>query len=226
MSSAQAGKLPIWVADIAMGAVWENGGATQTLLLAPDVEKTYVANKSTNALFNGEIFLGLQSALPYNVALQYGVTALATTNAPLSGTIYDMGDPEFNNYDYSYNLQHTAVALKGKLLADLHYWVNPWLSASVGIGFNNSNAFQNTPLIFEADTTPNFASKTATAFTYTVGAGLQKTLTTHWQVGAGYEFSDWGHSQLGAAAGQTINRGVGLNHLYTNGILFNFTYLG
>lgn len=42
--------------------------------------------------------------------------------------------------------------------------------------------------------------------------------------GIGYEFADWGRSQLNRAPGQTLNSGLSLSHLYTNGFLFNLTY--
>ena len=71
----------------------------------------------------------------------------------------------------------------------------------------------------------NFASNTTTAFTYTLGAGVQRYLNPHWQAGIGYEFADWGRSQLNRALGQTLNSGLSLSHLYTNGFLLNLTYL-
>lgn len=80
-------------------------------------------------------------------------------------------------------------------------------------------------LIEEALATPDFKSHTETALTYTVGAGIQKALNAHWHVGAGYEFADWGKSHLNRAAGQTLNQGLRLNHLYTNGVLLNLAYL-
>jgi hypothetical protein len=40
----------------------------------------------------------------------------------------------------------------------------------------------------------------------------------------GYEFADWGQSHLGSAQGQTLGRGLSLQHLYTNGLMFNLTY--
>ncbi|HHX3357169.1 TPA: outer membrane protein, partial [Legionella anisa] len=95
----------------------------------------------------------------------------------------------------------------------------------VGVGFNRAHDFTNTPLIFEALPNPDFADHTKTAFTYTLGAGVQKALNDHWQIGAGYEFADWGKSELGRAFGQTMNSGLALNHLYTNGVLFNLTYV-
>lgn len=101
----------------------------------------------------------------------------------------------------------------------------PWVSASLGVGFNNAYSFNNSSNLFQALPNPNFAPHTETAFTYTIGTGLQKILSQHWQVGVGYEFADWGQSQLNRASGQTLNSGLSLNHLYTNGLMFNLTYL-
>ena len=56
INTAYAGEFPTWVGDISLGATWENGGHPQTLFLAPEINKTYVANKTTHALFNGELF--------------------------------------------------------------------------------------------------------------------------------------------------------------------------
>ena len=53
-----------------------------------------------------------------------------------------------------------------------------------------------------------------TALTYTLGTGVQKILNAHWQVGVGYEFSDWGQSSLGRASEQTLHSGLELNHVY------------
>lgn len=71
---------------------------------------------------------------------------------------------------------------------------------------------------------PNFASNTTAAFTYTLGVGVERNINLHCQVGIGYEFADWGMSQLSRASGQTLNTGLSLSHLYTNGLLFNLTY--
>lgn len=214
-----------WVGTLSAGPVWQNSGETQTFFLAPDIEKTYTANQSTNTLFDGEVFLGIQKMLLQNLQGQLGLAVAATSNANLSGNIWDDADPEFDNYTYSYKVQHTHVAVKAKLLAGSDYWLIPWVSGSIGVAFNNAHSFNSSPIIFEAVPTPNFASHTVTACTYTLGAGVQKVLSTHWQIGVGYEFADWGKSHLDRAEEQTLNNGLVLNHLYTNGILFNLTYL-
>ena len=71
----------------------------------------------------------------------------------------------------------------------------------------------------------NFSSHTNTTFTYNLGVGIQRVLNQNWQIGIGYEFADWGKSQLGIASGQTLNSGLKLNHFYTSGLLFNLTYV-
>ena len=214
-----------WVATLSAGPVWESAGSTQTLNLSPTIEKAYVADQSNHTLFDGEFFLGLQKTISQTMQGQLGLAVAANSTATLSGVIWDDALPEFDNFIYNYKIQHTHVAVKGKLLADSGYWLIPWVSGSIGVGFNNAHSFLNTPIIFEALPTPNFASNTETVFTYTVGAGVQKALNNHWQVGIGYEFADWGKSQLSRAEGQTLNSGLTLNHFYTNGVLFNLTYL-
>ncbi len=214
-----------WVATLSAGPVWENTGQTQTFFLAPEIEKTYAARKSTHTMAAGEFFVGLQKSLDYQLLGQLGLAIAAAGNAKFSGEIWDDADPAFNNYNYNYTVQHAHLAVKGKLLWDRGYWFTPWLSASVGVGFNRAYGFDNTPVIFEALPNANFTNHTTTAFTYTLGIGVQKTLSEHWQTGIGYEFTDWGKSQLGRAEDQTLNSGIALNHLYTNGLLLNLSYI-
>ena len=213
-----------WVSTLSVGPVWEQAGDTQSFYLTPEIDKTYAAHQSTNTLANADFFVGKQKKLSKSIQAQLGLDVAATSNASLSGLIWDDEIPRFANYSYSYKIQHSHIAAKSKVLIDKGYWLTPWISGSLGIGFNTAHDFQNTPLINEAVVNPNFASHTQVAFTYTVGVGLQKTLNQHWQAGLGYEFADWGQSLLGRAAEQTLNNGLALNHLYTNGILFNLTY--
>ena len=68
-----------------------------------------MANQSTQALFDGEVFLGLQKPLTQTLQVQIGLAVAATSNANLSGMIWDDADPSFNNYTYSYQLQHQGL---------------------------------------------------------------------------------------------------------------------
>lgn len=222
------GSVSTWkrVATLSAGPVWARAGETQTFYLVPEIEKTYVVNKSSQILTSGELFLGGQKLLSGDWYGQLGLAVGLSGNAKINGIIWDDADPQFDNYSYSYKIFHTRVAAKGKVLKDCGGWVTPWVSASLGAAFNRAYGFKNTPLIFEALPNSNFGDKTKTAFTYTVGAGLQKNIFNNWQVGAGYEFADWGQSELARASGQSLNSGLKLDHLYTNGVLFNISYVG
>lgn len=207
-----------FVSTLSLGQSWEHAGEAQTINLAPDITKIYTANSPTYTLMTGDLFLGVQSSLPHNFQGQLGFDVGATSSADLSGNIWDDANPEFNNYMYQYSIRHQHIAIKGKLLHDCHWPVLPWISATVGVGFNTAYGFTNTPTIFEAVASPNFASHTTHAFTYAIGLGAQYTLNKNWQIGLGYEFADWGKSQLAAP-------GPSLSHLYTNSLLLNLTYL-
>lgn len=214
-----------WLGTLSSGPNWGQGGKTQSFYLTPEIDKAYVARLNTRVFVNGEVFIGLQKKLPRFFLGQLGLAVASTSNVPLSGEIWDEGDAVFANYRYTYKIQHAHLAVKGKLLADLGFWVTPWVSASVGVGFNKAYAFNNTTTIFEAVANPNFINNTQSTYTYTIDLGIQKALSERWQVSVGYEFADWGKSSLGRAPEQTLNSGLKLSHLYSNGLVFGLTYL-
>jgi len=214
-----------WVTSISVGLGAASAGQTQTFNLAPGVSKRYVAKKTRNFLPEGELFWGVQKGLNFlQLQGQVGLAVATTGNAKLQGKIWDDTNLQFNNHNYQYKIRHSGIALKGKLLADRGYWTLPWISASLGLGLNQAHTYTNAPTIFEAQPTSNFASHTTMGFSYTLGVGVQQIINDNWQIGLGYEFADWGKSELGRAPGQTMNSGLSLNNLYTNSILLNFTY--
>ena len=196
-----------WMSVISAGPAWEHAGKNQSFYLTPEIEKTYVAHQSIHTLAIGELFIGMQKTLSKSIQTQLGLAVAATSEASLTGLVWDDVDLQFANHSYRYKMQYSHLGVKSKILMDKGYWLTPWISGSLGIGFNSSYAYKNTPLIDEAIVNPNFASYTQIAFTYTVGAGVQKSLNQHWRVGMGYEFADWGKSKLGRAAEQTLNSG-------------------
>lgn len=211
------------VISLSLGGAWENNGDTQTRYLTPTIEKTYKAHRTTHGLINAELFMGNEWCLPHRLQGQLGLTLAATNDATLSGNIWDDADPQFNNYQYHYEMQHTHLAVKAKLLTDRYDSLLPWVSVSMGVAFNRAHHFNSRPTIFEAVPTPDFKPNMSTAFTYTLGFGIQRKLNDHWQVGIGYEFADWGKGHLARADEQCIGTGLTLNHLYTNSILINLT---
>ena len=121
--------------------------------------------------------------------------------------------------------ENTYDAIK-KTKFHLNNWslLQPYISGSLGVGFNRANDFTSIAKLSEESPGFIFQSKTTTALTYTVGIGVQRSLTTNIHVNIGYEFTDWGQSSLSSAPAQTINSGLSLSHLYTNALQFGLTY--
>lgn len=105
-----------WIGSVSIGPIWEDAGQTQTFYLAPNIIKTYAAAKPSHVLADGEVFVGIQKELPKAFLGQLGLAVAVTSNAKLSGNIWDDADSTFNNYSYGYQIQHTQVAVKGALL--------------------------------------------------------------------------------------------------------------
>ncbi len=222
-----------FVMALSAGPSWQdvNTGETQTFSLTPRITKTFARRNQRRTVTEGELFIGLQTDLSDAFQFQYGLELATTSDGRLSGNVWDDANSRFNNYTYSYEIQHSLIAAAGKILLSRCeglipcYGFIPWAGVSLGMAFNYSHGYENTPLIFQAVPTSNFTSHTKTSFSYTLALGLQKALSEHLQLGANYEFADWGKSRLGRAAGQTLNTGLTNDHLYTNGVLFNMTYI-
>lgn len=213
-----------YLASISAGPAWGSGGTTQNIWVEPSVLKAYDPNTKQQLFGYGEVFAGLDFPINTRLNSQLGLVVGFSNNAPQSGDIWDDADNEFNNYSYRYDLQHTFVGLKGKVLLKNTYYVVPWLSADIGLGINSAKNYSNTPKIFQAIPSPNFINNTDLTFSYRVGAGAQYNLTERAQIGIGYEFADWGNSALGPITGIQSADAISMNHYYVNELMVNLTY--
>ena len=120
-----------------------------------------------------------------------------------------------------------AYFCKAKILSEWKRTISTYIAGSVGIGFNRSSKFLESPYIPEEVPAPPFSDGSINnALTYSAEIGIQKALNQNMFVGIGYNFSDWGKSALGPAQGQTTSSGITMNHFYTNGLQINFTTVG
>ncbi len=214
-----------FVGSLSVGPDFASGGNTQTLPLGPELTRTFTANQPGNTLANVEVLLGVQQPFTRHLQWQIGLDAATTSGATLSGNIWDDASPVFNNYTYRYQLKHTQLGLKGKLIGNYGWSFMPWLSLMLGVGFNEAYSFANTPIIFEAVPTADFTEHTTTTFTYGLGVGVQRTLAKHWQVGLGYEWVNWGKSQLGSLIGGSNSQTISISHFYASSVMLNVTFL-
>jgi hypothetical protein len=214
-----------WMFSIKGGAALIQNKETKTFYLAPGIEKSYAAINSNNVEGNFALFFGIQKILSPSLLGRIGIGAGFTTTTQLSGNIWDDADVQFNNFKYEYDLQHTQVTLDTKLLADVGLVVLPWISGSLGVGFNHASNFNSTPTVCGVLPIPNFTTQKTTGFTYGFGLGVEYPLREHLQIGLGYEFTRWGNNELGRAPEQTLNSGLSFNNIYSNGILLNLNYI-
>lgn len=212
------------VVTLSVGPGWYLPSTTQTIALEPDVIKTYVDDGKTRVLTSAELFFAIQCYAGAQIYSQTGITAGYAGNAALRGDIWEDNNPNFNNYFYRYQINHGRVGIKEKLIGDWGYFVQPYISGSFAVAFNNAFDFTISPKITEEVAAPAFTSNTKTGFAYTVGAGMQVNLTKCWQAGVGYELLELGKSQLGAAAGQLVNQGIRVTHLYAHQLQFSLSY--
>lgn len=215
----------IWspIITLSGGPAWTTPG--QALYLYPLVPfpqvNYYLPTNGTSTIATGEIFFGLRHLILSEIIGELGLGIAGATDAEVSGVI------DVNRFPgagvYNYKVDHGRIELKGKLISS-RCRVQPYISGSFGAGINNSHDFRAAtidPFLFPA---PWFGNQANIAFSYTFGAGLQYVLNRNWQVGIGYEFADWGTSQLGPDKLTAIN-GPNLTHLYTNELLFSLSYL-
>lgn len=216
---------PEWmkVLAVSIGPAWTSNGISQTISYEPDLQYAYLARKVTSALLSGEAFAGLQHELAPWGLIQFGIAGAATTYARLDGDALVDADPDFNLFTYGYKVRHSRVAAKAKLISTAPWFVQPYLSGSVGVGFNRSSNFTTTPKISQAVSPSPFRPNTVSSFAYTAGIGVQRSFNENWQFGVGYEFASWGCSALSPTAGQTLNTALRLGHLYTNQLQFTLS---
>lgn len=217
-----------YVITVSGGPSFSKVGETQTFYLQSDLQNTYAANKKTQTIGTGELFFGLRHTLGEYLDGQLGLALAASSTAKASGQIWQDADAEYNNFIYSYHIKQSRLGLKAKLITRKNpfiSFVQPYISGSVGLGFNRASNYQTAATIPEAVIGPNFSANTTQVLSYTLGVGIQTSIDGHWQVGLGYEFADWGQNHLGRAPYQTVNSGLLINHLYTNELQFSLSFI-
>lgn len=214
------------IISFSIGPSWSNNGQSQTLTLQPNVQNHYQASFRNNVFPYGEIFFGMEKQLEKSLWAQLGVELGAGGTARFRGDIWENANPNTIDNTYSYKVNEGRILAKMKLLADLNFYgTRPFANVGLGGGFNHAYGYETQP------TTPNgpvsayrFNSKVSKSFAWTAGFGFEEILNEHWHASIGYEFANWGKSQLGSAYTQTVGEGLVVNNIYLNTLLLTLTY--
>jgi hypothetical protein len=219
----------IWgkIITLNAGPVWANPGKSQTVQITGSQYNYYSAHRENETLGSGEIVFSLQRSIHPLVMGRIGVGIAGAGNADLQGQVWIDQNPTQDFYRYHYRVNHSRITLKGMLLGGNNQsFVNPYISASGGIGFNHSYSYRAVPVSPLYPEVLNFVNNThSTAFSWTVGAGLSKQFLQHWRAGVGYEVANWGKNKLDPFVGQADTIGLYLNDIYTHQLLFSLSYV-
>lgn len=211
---------------ISGGPSWTSTGDYQVITLQPAVVKAYVPDNlsNSNLMGNGELFVGKQLSFYPQIQSQFGLDLYISSYAQLNGFVQEDADPNFQNFTYQYRIGHGHIAFKSKWIFENMYNLNPYLSGSIGLGFNRSYDYAESSMIHQEIPAPAFRAHTQAAFTYSVGAGFQYSINQQLAASVGYQLVSWGSSNLDSAVGQFIGKGLSLSNLYTQGLEFTVSY--
>jgi opacity protein-like surface antigen len=222
---AGCGNVVEWkkVTTLSGGVGWTKGGETQSVYI-PGYVDTYLADKDSSTMGTGELFFALQWPFTCGINNQLGIAIGGTSEAKMTGQLYVNG--AYSGSNYVYHTNHSRIAIRGKMMADPKgNIVQPYITASVGVAFNAAYGYETIPWINPTVSSLWFDKKTSLAFTYSAGLGLEKTLSPHWAVGVGYEFSDWGKSGFNQATTQPwVYDGPQLTHMYEHRGIVSISY--
>lgn len=212
-----------YLVDLSFGPAWISGSKQnqQTFNRHTDLETTFLHNKGSNSpVFNGEQFLGVQKRVTSNLMSQIGLVVGETSTIALNGGIWSGAHSKFHNFNYKYRLSHTDVGVKGKLIYDTTLLMNPYVSAGIGMNFNQTQGLGISSLGNGVVYDPSVENHRSNSFMYQVGVGLHEVLTSHWLLSIGYQFKSIGQTHMNVGRNQ-LSSGT----LYLNSAQFEIAYL-
>lgn len=206
-----------------VGADFVNVGQTKNVTLLPPFENRYVDQTGIQSLFDGGVFLGAEWFVSPLFSWQLGVAGYRTSSMDVTGDVWQFADPNYDNFDYTYNIVNERLVAETKLLTTVYERVHPYISGQLGASRNMTSNFDEKPDTCSAVPGSPFEDHNTTAFTYGVGAGVDVDLTKHLRLGAGYQFADLGRASLGSASTAATNDSLSVSHMYTQELRVQLT---
>ena len=210
------------VVTVSGGPAWFNARNSQTF--TTPTQFSFVSRSRDHAIGSFEIFFSLQHQLNYNLFGQLGFAGAYSGNAKVDGHLTENFEGSLYTYPFTYMLKHGRVSLKGALFTQCYQYLQPYVSSSIGIAFNQSYNFSAPSTLYPNLRAPVYPNNTNSGFVYTLGTGLQTLITPNLKGGIGYEFADWGKSHLSVTSNQLV-RALRLDHLYTNQVVVSLSFV-
>ncbi|CAM2754609.1 Uncharacterised protein [Legionella steigerwaltii] len=212
-----------YLVDLSFGPAWISGATQnpQTFNWHTDLETTFLHHGGSNSpVFNGAQFLGVQKKVTSNLIGQIGLVVAETSTIAVNGSIWSGVDSSFHNFNYKFRLSHTDMGVKGKLIYDSTLIMNPYVSAGIGINFNQTQGLGISSLNNEEVFNLSVENQSSNSFMYQLGVGLHEAINAHLLLSIGYQLKHIGQTHLNVSGNQ-LSSGT----LYLNIVQLEIAYL-
>ena len=214
------------VGALRIGENWTQWGNTQNVeIIDGFVPDRFIADEDTQTNIGGGGFVGAEwhsAETPWRFQAGLSYDYLSSVN--IRGDILEFGDSSLNDLSYEYAIQHQRVDGEFKILRKINKWY-PYVTGALGIAWNKSKGYKETSSGDEVPRTGKILNENNTQrdFTWSAGAGIERSFGSSWRVGLGYLFTDAGK----AAQLNTTDGAVSLEteNLYINQALLQVSYI-
>lgn len=222
---------PHWlnpILTLSAGLASAQVGEDQTLTREGDFTLyKYSADKNSNR-FSAGVFVGTEFSVHPCIDLILGLGYYVPSNFSVTGRLTQgVDEPSFNEFSYRYKISSQQLLAEGKLLWNVKRFFYPYFSVGMGAAFNTAYNYSVDVLPPFLTFSPQFSNHSTTAFTYSLGLGVDMDIYKHWRAGLGYRFSDFGKVSLGS--GQLgfapFAPRLQQDHLYTQEVMAQISYI-
>lgn len=210
---------------LAVGADFIRTGESKSITLLPPFSNYYTNHSSYPGSASLGIGGGIEGIYSERFFWQLGASGMFNATVTRWGEVWQMGLPEFNNFQYRYNIQSSRVVAIGKLLSTIYKHYHPYLSGELGAAFNASRSYQETPLIEEAVLIAPFSNHRQSSVAWGIGIGIDWDLNPIARLGLGYQFVNLGKARLGLSPAQTTQEHLSISNLYDHQLRVQLTAL-
>ena len=199
----------------------------QTLILLDGVNGDSTYQRQRNTKLNGSIGVSLGTELPliskvlistWQPTLSY-YQGLFNINGILSQRLGAV----IQGYDYEYVVDASQVMFDNKVLITGTNKYHPYGSVGLGASFNLARAYRAHPLDQTFARSPVFSNNRTSAFSYSLGLGLDIDYSSNLAFGLGYRYVDYGLVSLNTSPVQNTSAKLKLNNLTTNQLIAELT---
>ena len=219
------------VITLSAGGLSVNTHSNQTIPVYgsnyPYITDTYVNNDSSQTGGLGGIFIGLQFPLNSDFSWQTGLSYYHTSDFTENGILHQFSNfsMDYDNFNYSYKFSSQQLLWESKFSTSFHTLFHPYIVGGIGPSWNEASNYSETSR-YDYSGPPHipFANHTTSNLSYLLGFGIDMNLSSHFLIGIGYRFDDFGKLSLGQSPAMESGATLVSSPLIAQEIVLQLTY--